>query len=249
MIFPDWLLPLFFMAIAFLYASVGFGGGSSYLAILAVVGLPFAEIRLTALICNVIVVTGGTLIFFQNKQLDFRKILPLVLASVPLAFLGARMRIEEDTFFKLLGISLLVASTLLWFQRQKPVETNAVAIAQPSRDGLLGGSIGLLSGMVGIGGGIFLSPLLHFFRWDTARKIATTASVFILANSLSGIAGQLSNLPTNLDWDRIALLGAAVFVGGQVGSRISLVRFNHLIILRVTAILVFAAGIEVLWKH
>ena len=244
---PDWSLVLFFVAIAFTYASVGFGGGSSYLAILAMAGLPFQEIRLTALICNIIVVSGGTFIFFQNRQLDARKILPLVVVSIPAAFLGAKMRISQETFFMLLGISLLVASLLLWFQPQR-AEADSVAAPQPVRDGFLGGSIGLLSGMVGIGGGIFLSPMLHFFRWDTARKIAATASVFILVNSISGIAGQLAHLPPDMHWNRIALLGAAVLVGGQAGSRISLSYFNPLLIRRLTAVLVFVAGVEVITK-
>ncbi len=244
----DWPLALFFLVIAFTYASVGFGGGSSYLAILAIAGLPFLEIRLTALICNIIVVSGGTLLFFQNKQLDFKKILPLVAAGIPFAFLGASMRIEEHTFFKVLGISLLMAATLLWLQPQ-PVGNDPVAPPRPVRDALLGGGIGCLSGMVGIGGGIFLSPLLHLFRWDTARKIAATASVFILANSLAGMAGQLTHLPAAPDWGRIALLGSAVFLGGQAGSRISITCFHPRFIRRVTAVLVFVAGLEVLWKH
>ncbi|MEO6039268.1 MAG: TSUP family transporter, partial [Saprospiraceae bacterium] len=97
--------------------------------------------------------------------------------------------------------------------------------------------------------GIFLSPVLHFRRWDTARKIAATASIFILVNSLAGVAGQLTQLPTELKWNRILLLGIAVLVGGQAGSRISIRYFDLLLIRRVTALLVFAAGLEVLWKH
>ncbi len=243
----DWLLALCFVAIAFTYASVGFGGGSSYIAILALAGLPFQEIRLTALLCNIIVVSGGAWIFFQNKQLNWRKILPLVAMSIPAAFLGATMRISQETFFLILGGSLILASALLWFQPQRPEEAS-VAASQPVRDGLLGGGIGLLSGMVGIGGGIFLSPLLHFFRWDTARKIAATASVFILVNSISGIAGQLAHLPPELHWNRIALLSAAVLIGGQAGSRISISYFNPLLIRRLTAVLVLVAGMEVILK-
>lgn len=243
----DWLLALCFVAISFTYASVGFGGGSSYLAILALAGLPFQEIRLTALLCNIIVVSGGVWIFHLNKQLDWRKILPLVAMSIPAAFLGATMRIGQEAFFTLLGLSLLLAAALLWFQPQRPDEA-AIAAPQPLRDGLLGGGIGLLSGMVGIGGGIFLSPLLHFFRWDTARKIAATASVFILVNSVSGIAGQLAHLPSEVHWNRIALLGAAVLIGGQAGSRISITYFNPLLIRRLTAVLVLVAGLEVLTK-
>lgn len=245
---PDWSIALCFAFIAFVYASVGFGGGSGYLALLAVVGLPFQEIRLTALVCNVIVVTGGTLLFFQNKQLEGRKIFPLVAASIPAAFLGAKMRISEETFFLLLGISLVVAALLLWFQ-PKPLNSESVEAPKPLRDGVLGGSIGLLSGMVGIGGGIFLSPLLHLLRWDTARKIAATASVFILVNSLSGLAGQLTQLPAELNVSRILLLGASVLLGGQLGSRISMARFDLLTIRRLTALLVFVAGVEVLIRH
>lgn len=244
---PDWLLPFLFAAIAFVYASVGFGGGSSYLALLALAAIPFQEMRLVALICNIIVVSGGTLIFYQNGHINFRKILPLVAVSVPAAYLGAKMRISQETFFHLLGASLLLAATLLWFQPQRR-EDNPETRPQPVRDGLLGGAIGWLSGMVGIGGGIFLSPVLHFFRWDTARKIAATASVFILVNSISGIAGQLSHLPPEVNWMRIALLGAAVLVGGQLGSRVSAGRFNPVLIRRWTAVLVFVAGLEAVLK-
>lgn len=246
---PDWGIALGFVAIAFIYSSVGFGGGSSYLALLAVAGLPFQEIRLTALLCNIIVVTGGTIIFFRNKQLDTRKILPLVLASVPAAFLGAKLHISEASFFLLLGASLLAAAVLLWVQPQQAGGLESPPPPYPLRDGLAGAGIGGLSGMVGIGGGIFLSPLLHLLRWDSARKIAATASVFILVNSIAGIAGQLTHFPENLNWERITLLCAAVFLGGQAGARLSNARFSLVLIRRLTAVLVFAAGIEVLWKH
>ncbi len=245
---PDWFIAICFATIAFVYASVGFGGGSSYLALLAVADLPFQETRLTALICNVIVVLGGTLLFFQNKQLNRRKVLPLVIVSIPAAFLGAKLRISEEMFFLLLGISLIVAAILLWFQPGASPD-NPIADPTPIRDGLLGGGIGFLSGMVGIGGGVFLSPLLHAFRWDTARKIAATASVFILVNSLSGLAGQLTHLPANLQMDRILLLGVAVLIGGQLGSRISMAKFNLVVIRRLTALLVLVAGVEVLVRH
>jgi len=242
---------VFFLIIAFIYASVGFGGGSSYLAILAVYALPFKEIRLIALLCNIIVVTGGTIIFIRNKQTDWKKIIPLAVLSVPLAFLGATLKISQDTFFIILGFSLLVAAILLWI-RTKPGDADIVK--SPGKyhyikDGLLGGAIGFLSGMVGIGGGIFLSPLLNLIKWDTAKKIAATASVFILVNSISGIAGQLTTLPSGINYTRIILLCFAVFIGGQIGSRIGVAKFNPLIIRRMTALLVFFAGVEVLSKH
>lgn len=241
----------FFLIIAFVYASVGFGGGSSYLAILALYALPFKEIRLIALLCNIIVVTGGTIIFIRNNQTDWKKIIPVALLSVPLAFFGARLRISQDTFFVILGCSLLIAAILLWI-KTKSITAETI---QPEgkyhylQDGLLGGAIGFLSGMVGIGGGIFLSPLLNLLKWDTAKKIAATASVFIFVNSVAGIAGQLSSLPSNINYTRIVLLCAAVFIGGQIGSRMGAAKFNPLVIKRMTALLVFFAGFEVLSKH
>ena len=244
---PDWSIAFLFALIAFVYASVGFGGGSSYLALLAVVGLPFQEIRLIALICNIIVVTGGTILFLQKKQLNGRKTLPLIAISVPAAFLGAKMRITEELFFLLLGLSLIVAAILLWFQS---IQTSTdPAAPKPIQDGVLGGSIGLLSGMVGIGGGIFLSPVLHILRWDTTRKIAATASLFILVNSLAGLAGQLTQRPGDLNWPRISFLGVAVLLGGQIGARVSMARFNLELIRRLTAVLVLVAGLEVLIRH
>lgn len=246
-----WEIAFFFLIIAFTYASVGFGGGSSYLAILAIYALPFKEIRLIALLCNIIVVTSGTIIFIRNKQTDWKKIIPVAIISVPLAFMGARMKISQDTFFIILGCSLLVAGVLLWL-KTKPdnAETvNPQGKYHYVKDGILGGSIGFLSGMVGIGGGIFLSPLLNLLKWDTAKKIAATASVFILVNSISGIAGQLGTLNENINYTRIIILCIAVFIGGQIGSRMGAAKFNPVIIKRITALLVFFAGIEVLSKH
>lgn len=244
------MLALAFAFIAFMYASVGFGGGSSYLALLAISAIPYPEIRLTALICNIVVVLGSSLLYIQKGQINWRKVLPLVLASVPLAFLGAKARIQENTFFLLLGVSLLLASVLLWIQPEKQaVESSEVETPKPVRDGIIGGGIGLLSGLVGIGGGIFLSPILHFLRWDGSRKIAATASFFILVNSIAGIFGQLLSNTTSLNWPFIGSLVLAVFVGGQLGLRFSMNYFSPVLIRRVTAVLVLVAGVEVLWKH
>ena len=243
-----WELLLFFFTIAFIYASVGFGGGSSYLAVLALYALPVPEMRLTALVCNIIVVTGGAIIYIRNKQVNWEKIIPLTLVSVPMAFFGARLKLDVDTFFIVLGCSLLTASFLLWI-KAKGNKQLVFDKADYLRDGVLGGSIGFLSGMVGIGGGIFLSPLLNLIRWDEPKKIAATASFFILVNSISGIAGQLSSEQAGVNYRYTGLLCLAVFIGGQLGSRMGAVKFDQVIIRRVTAVLVFVAGTEVLIKH
>ncbi|MES2704265.1 MAG: sulfite exporter TauE/SafE family protein [Bacteroidota bacterium] len=242
-------LLLFFFAVALVYASVGFGGGSSYLALLALYPIPFPEIKLTALSCNIIVVTGGTLLFIKHRQVDWKKTLPLVAASVPMAFAGARLKLSQEVFFIILGCSLIAAALLLWVKTRRPDNDGYNEASQYGKSLLLGSAIGFLSGMVGIGGGIFLSPLLNLAKWDTPRRIAATASLFILVNSVSGIAGQLSTAPGDINIRRIGLLCVAVLVGGQIGSRMAAAKFNMLVIKRVTAVLVFAAGVEVLCKH
>ncbi|SKB61154.1 hypothetical protein SAMN05660477_00214 [Soonwooa buanensis] len=245
-----WQIVLLFLIIAFVYSSVGFGGGSSYLAVLAMYNLPFQEMRLTALICNIIVVTGGVYLYIKNKQVNWRKILPITLVSVPMAYLGAIAKISQETFFLILGITLIVAAILLWIKTENTVtedsfDNNKKALLKNS---FLGGGIGFLSGMVGIGGGIFLSPLLNLMKWDTARRIAATSSIFILFNSISGIFGQLTKMPEHIDYTRIGILCLSVFIGGQIGSRMSL-KWNPIVIKRITAILIFVAGINVLIKY
>jgi len=244
-----WEIVILFFVIAAVYASVGFGGGSSYLAVLALYALPFQEMRLIALLCNIIVVTGGTILFIRQRQVSWRKIAPIIIVSVPAAFLGGRMKIGQNTFFILLGCSLLVAALLLWIRTDAGRANETYSEGSWWRNGLLGGAIGFLSGMVGIGGGIFLSPLLNLLKWDDARRIAATASLFILVNSISGIAGQWSQLPANLHDGRILWLCLAVLIGGQLGARLGAIRFHPLAIRRITAVLVFFAGTEVLVKH
>ncbi len=240
---------LFFLIIAFVYASVGFGGGSSYLAVLALYALPVPEMKLTGLVCNVIVVTGGTYIFIRSKQVRWQKIIPLALVSIPMAFLGAKIKLQVDTFFIILGISLLAAAILLWVQTRAGITLSQAQRPNVVRDGAIGGGIGFLSGMVGIGGGIFLSPLLNLMKWDEPKPIAATASIFILVNSVAGIAGQLSVPHPGINYTRMLLLCAAVLLGGQLGSRMGALKFNPMVIRRLTAALVFFAGVEVLVKH
>jgi uncharacterized protein len=236
------ILLICFFAIALVYASVGFGGGSSYLALLAIMSLPMETIRPTALLCNVIVVTGGTYIFWKEGHLELRKCWPFILGSIPLAFLGAYFRINESTFFIILGSSLILAAILLLVQ---PEKMKSVRSENTALNFGLGSSIGFLSGLVGIGGGIFLSPILYLINWDTAKKISALASLFILVNSISGLAGQLSR-NVNIDWSFIVPLLLAVLIGGQIGSRLGATKFDHRSIKRITAVLILAAGINIL---
>ncbi|MDZ7646251.1 MAG: sulfite exporter TauE/SafE family protein [Cytophagales bacterium] len=202
-----------FFFIALIYSSVGFGGGSSYLALMA---QPFFSlmpdtIRPTALLCNVVVVTGGTIIFYRQGKLLWKDIWPFIVMSVPLAFVGGLLKLQDDTFFIILGFTLLLVSILLWIQQDE----KTVSVRFGSISSQLGGrgGIGFLSGLVSIGGGIFLSPILHLVRWAEAKKISALASVFILVNSVGGLLGQFSRGLPPLDWTFIASVMVAVFAG------------------------------------
>ena len=243
------LLILSFFFIAMVYASVGFGGGTSYLALMGVMAVPFDVMRPAALMCNIIVVTGGTYIFVKVGHLSWKTTWPFLLVSIPLAFLGGLWPIKEHTFFRLLGLSLVLAAMLLWFQdKLMKLRTDEKKSDSMLLNIVLGGGIGFLSGLVSIGGGIFLSPVLHLLKWDHARRISALASVFILVNSISGLAGQLSEAGS-LDWKLILPLLAAVLVGGQIGSRLGAHTFNALYIRRITAVLILVAGTNILFNH
>ena len=246
-----WELLFFFFGIALLYASVGFGGGSSYLAILALYGIDYRLLRAAALLCNIIVVTGGVYIFYRNGHLKLKKVVPLVVVSVPLAFVGGSLRIAETTFFIILGLVLLLAAILMWIQTERTANETRLAAATENRltNAGLGGGIGFLAGLVGIGGGIFLSPLLHLRRWDTSQVIAATASAFILVNSVAGLLGQFSQTGIRWDWPFMLLLMGSVFIGGQIGSRLGAHRFSARLVRRMTAILIIFVSVRILYKY
>lgn len=239
-----------FVVTALLYASVGFGGGSTYTALLALGGTDYRILPFVSLLCNVIVVTGGTIRFARAGIIPWRRVLPLVIASAPLALLGGLTPIKQALFMTLLGLSLLVAGLLLVLQRE-PTAGAAHSPANPVVDALLGGGIGYLSGLVGIGGGIFLAPLLHLMRWGNARAIAATASFFILINSVAGLIGQgiklgdAGELAGVVDYWPLAI---AVLVGGQIGSWAGITVLSQQLVRRATGVLILYVAIQLLWK-
>lgn len=243
-------LILLFFTIAILYSSVGFGGGSSYLAVLVLMGVAFTQIRYIALMCNILVVLGNVVLYQKNKVYNWKKVFPLVFFSVPLAFLGGCLRINQKLFFIILGLVLLVSSIAMLFSKSVVVssfeekeELNVITNA------FYGGFIGFISGMVGIGGGIFLTPLLHLTNWDTPKRIASMASFFILVNSIAGLIGQAQEPNFSINWKLTSVLLVIVFVGGQVGQRFSGKFFSANQLKKATAILIAFVSIRILTKY
>jgi uncharacterized membrane protein YfcA len=241
-----YVLLVAFFVIALVYASVGFGGGSSYLALLA---QPFFQllpdaIRPTALLCNIVVVTGGTIIFYQQNKIDWKEVWPFLVASVPMALLGGMWKLNQRFFFLLLAFTLIMAAVLLWVQPESmKVKNNR--LQQVESKIALGGAIGFLSGLVSIGGGIFLSPILHLSNWAEAKRISGLASVFILVNSIGGLLGQFFRNGINLKAGFILPLLVMVLIG-QIGSRLGAIRLNLQHIKRITAVLILVAALNIL---
>lgn len=240
-------LPLGFFVTALLYASVGFGGGSTYSALLTLVGFDYRLLPLVSLACNVVVVSGSTLRFARSGVMPWRRALTISLVAAPLAFLGGLTPIRQATFLFILGLSLVAAGLALLLPRAPEAEARPHPLARTMA--LAAAPLGYLAGLVGIGGGIFLAPLLHLTRWARAREIAATTSLFILINSLSGLAGQLAK--NGVDRFGEALAGAmpllvAVVLGGQLGSVLAIRFLPERVIRWLTAALTVWAGSRLL---
>lgn len=241
------LSALFFLT-ALMYAAVGFGGGSTYNALLVLAGVNYLLLPTIALSCNIIVVTGGVVQYARAGHINIKKLLPWIITSIPAAWLGGYIHVSEKTFTGLLGFSLLLAGLKVFWS---PNVSNK-KIEYPSfLPYVIGSGLGLLSGVVGIGGGIFLSPILYLLRWDNAKAIAGTASLFILVNSVAGLSGQLFKLDT---LEQVTALQdyiwvfPAVFIGGQIGSHLGVHRLKAQTVQRLTAALILFVSVRLIWK-
>ena len=233
------ILVLFFI-IAFVYSTVGHGGASGYLALMVFLNFVPEQIRPTALVLNILVSTIASLQYYRSGYFKKELFIPLIVFSVPLAFFGSWIQLSPSFFKIILGICLLLSvirilglignnsSTIL---RKMPLP---IAL-------IIGGGIGLISGMIGIGGGILLSPVLLLFRWADIKQTAAIAAPFILVNSISGLAGLLSHhlvFPDRMMWWVVATL-----IGGLLGSYWGSQRFNSVVLKYLLAtVLLFAAG-------
>ena len=239
------ILSILFFVTAIFYSSVGFGGGSTYLALLLIWGIPYSIFPVIALTCNIIVVFGNCFNYIRAGNLNIKLLLPYLIGSIPLAFFGGSLQIDKELFEILLFLVLMLAGTLLLinfksFDDNEDTFKNIPKIISI----LIGGFIGFISGVVGIGGGIFLSPLLFLIKAAKPKHIVTAASLFILINSISGVTGQLTKNIVLSDIYNYWHLFLIVIIGGHIGNFLNLKIFPTRLLALVTSALVLFVAIR-----
>jgi len=239
------ILPILFFITAILYSSVGFGGGSTYLALLLIWNIPYYIFPIIALICNIIVVSGNSFNYIRAGNYNIRLLIPFLTGSIPLSFIGGSLFIDKEVFESLLFVVLSVAGILLLINNKSYENKNLIIRKLNDIISFFIGSIlGLISGVIGIGGGIFLSPILFLLKAEKPKVIATTASLFILVNSISGMLGQLTKEMVINEIFNYWLLFIVVLIGGFVGNYINLKILPNRILVIITSLLVIFVAIR-----
>ena len=239
------ILTIFFFITAILYSSIGFGGGSTYLALMLIWDIPFYIFPIIALICNIIVVTGNSINFIRTRNINLNLLTPYLVGSVPFAFFGASISINKDLFEILLFFILLIAGIFLLL-KSKSFNKDKIVIRQVSKviSIFIGSIIGFISGLVGIGGGIFLSPILFLLKAGYPKHITSTASLFILINSVFGVVGQLTKDIVLNEFLNYWPLFIAVLIGGQIGSFLNIKFLSNKVLVLMTSFLVIFVAIR-----
>ena len=239
------LLAILFLITAVLYSSVGFGGGSTYLALLLIWEIPYFIFPVIALSCNIVVVSGNCFNYIRAGNLNLKLLIPYLIGSIPLAFIGGSLPIEKKLFEIILFLVLSAAGILLLFNFRSYDDKESSYRKIPLLISIfIGGILGFVSGVVGIGGGIFLSPILFLIRASKPKYIVTAASLFILINSISGIIGQMTKNNVLAEVTNYWYLLAAVLIGGQLGNFLNLKIFPTRFLALVTALLVIFVSIR-----
>ena len=242
-----------FFLTALFYAAIGFGGGSTYTALLTLTQIDFHILPLISLFCNLLVVSGSSYLYIKYGHLNIKLSAALGVFSIPAAWFGSQVVLNKNQFLLILGCSLMISGIILLTEKErllseKPVSKYNALLLGP----MAGVPLGFLAGITGIGGGIFLAPLLHHLKMMPPRAVAAITSFFILINSITGLIGHLIKLPQEvLSWSAISpylLLPCAVLLGGQVGSRLGINLLSSLWIKRFTAILILYVSGQLLWK-
>ena len=239
------ILSIFFFITAILYSSVGFGGGSTYLALMLIWDLPYYIFPIIALLCNIIVVSGNSINYLRSGNINLKLLYPYLIGSIPFAFFGASISIDKNLFEILLFFILTIAGIFLFIE-SKTFKKEQLKIKKISNilSVSIGSIIGFISGIVGIGGGIFLSPILFLMKAGYPKHIAATASLFILINSIFGVAGQLTKDIIFDEFLNFWPLFLCVFLGGQIGNFLNIKFFSNKTLALITSFLVIFVAIR-----
>jgi hypothetical protein len=237
-----YLLPLLLLLVAMLYSSVGHGGASGYLAIMALYGVAAGTTRPTALLLNLAVSSIAAFQYLRRGHFAAGQFASFAIASIPLAYLGGASHLSADTYRIILGVALLAAATRLAFDFSDPEE-----LVSPSVPVCLavGGIIGFVSGVVGVGGGIFLTPVLLLMKWADAKTAAGISAMFIFVNSAAALLGMRDSF-ASFGGESFIWLGSAV-VGGIAGSYIGAAHLNYLVLRRILAVVLVLAAVKLLF--
>ena len=239
------ILSIFFFITAIFYSSVGFGGGSTYLALMLIWDIPYYIFPILALICNIIVVSGNSINYVRSGNLNLKLLTPYLMGSIPFAFFGASISITKELFEILLFVILIIAGIFLLIESKSFNDDQIKINSIPKIISLLIGSIiGFTSGIIGIGGGIFLSPILFLMKAGYPKQIATTASLFILINSIFGVAGQLTKDIVFDEFLNFWPLFIAVLIGGQIGNFLNIKFLSGKTLAIITSLLVIFVAIR-----
>ena len=243
------ILSILFLITAILYSSVGFGGGSTYLALLLIWDIPYYIFPVIALLCNIIVVSGNSFNYIKSGNYNFKLLMPFLISSLPFAFIGGTLSINKEIFEILLFFVLSIAGFLLLINN-KSYENKNIIIKKINffLSLIIGSILGLISGIVGIGGGIFLSPILFLLSAEKPKIIVTTASLFILINSISGVFGQLTKEDVLNEIILYWPLFLSVLIGGFFGNYLNLKFFSNRILVLLTSLLVIFVSIRMALK-
>jgi len=228
--------------VAALYSSVGHGGASGYLAVLSFFAVTPAAMSSTALVLNVLVAGVAMFSYYRAGHLSWKLSLPFIVLSIPMAFVGGLLRVSDRTYFVILAVVLVIAAFRL-----------AISVSRGDPDAAqrkvswpvslpVGAGIGLLSGAVGVGGGIFLSPVMLLMRWADAKKTSATSAFFILVNSLAGLGGRVAK--GGLEFVDMLPLILTAFLGGLAGSHFGANKFSGMLLRRLLAVVLVVASIK-----
>tara|TARA_Y100001958_G_C21113923_1_gene460046 strand:- start:234 stop:980 length:747 start_codon:yes stop_codon:yes gene_type:complete len=239
------ILPILFFITAILYSSVGFGGGSTYLALMLIWDIPYFIFPVIALFCNIIVVSGNSINYIRSGNLNYELVVPYLIGSIPFAFFGASIQITKELFEIVLFVILVIAGILLFIE-SKTFSYKSIKIKKIPKIIciLIGSVIGFFSGIVGIGGGIFLSPILFLLKAGYPKQIVVTASLFILINSIFGVAGQLTKNIVLNEFLNYWPLFLVVLIGGQIGNYLNIKFLSNKTLALITSLLVIFVAVR-----